>query len=213
MCKIDTIFVVEQLVGKYRLLWLDPAPHLKRQWLWNHLLAASSAVHHSQLRAQAGPVLCSGALSTLTLSCSFISLQGQCWACPAELLTSHIHCHEAGTRLLCPSLDYASPFLMLPLTSPQLHHSTPSFTTPIYCCLLICTRDRWHRQNSIRRCHFHKASHLPGLGNTLQVTLESQVLILISLSLQALLIKPFTSLLKPIVAIFNCLISDHIYLA
>lgn len=60
-----------------------------------------------------------------TLNFSSTSLHGQRWAytkqpCPAEILTNQVYCYVAGTELLCPALDYASPFTILNAPS----HST-----------------------------------------------------------------------------------------
>lgn len=151
VCKIDIIFVVEQLVGKWTKLhtWKDSDSEIP--CLQPALLSTVASTEHKLALSW-----CSGTLSTLTLSCSFISLQGQCRSYtpskPAQQ-SSLPTGFTAGTGLLCPGLDYASPFIivMLPLVPPQLHHSTPSFTSLRHCCLFICTRNRWHRQNSIRR--------------------------------------------------------------
>lgn len=173
-CKTDTVFVVEQLVGKYRVLWLDQALYLKRQWLWNHLPAASSAVHRNQLRAQGGLVLvlwCTEHTHTQLLfhfpPRTMLSLHTK-KTCPAELLTNQIYCCATGTGLLCPSLDYASPLswwsLSHHLNSTTAHRtSQPQHTAA---CSSVPGTSGTGR-TALENCRFHKVSYLPGLGNTL----------------------------------------------
>lgn len=83
--------------------------------------------------------------------------------CPAEILTNQVYCYVAGTELLCPGLDYASPFTIL--NAPSHVSSTPPQHTKLHnlstlLCLLICARDRWHGQNNIRTLSLHQ-SKLP----------------------------------------------------
>lgn len=139
------IFIAEQLVGKYRVLWLDLAPYLKRQvcdsetpCLQPALLSAIASSEHKLALSW-----CSGALSTLTLSSPFISLQGQCWAYtpskpsranqPDSLLCSRHRAALSQSGLYQPLYHPDAPLMSL-----WLHHSTPSFGTPTHCCLC------WH---------------------------------------------------------------------
>lgn len=175
LCKIDTVFVVEQLIGKYRVLWLDLAPYLKRQWLWNHPSVGSFAVHRSQLRAQAGLVLvlwCTEHTHTRLLfhfpPRTMLSLHTK-QTCPAELLTNQICCCATESRLLCPTWIMPAPSSSWHSLSCHLNSTTarqasqPQHTAP---CSSVPGTGGTGR-TPLEDCHFHKASYLPGLGNTL----------------------------------------------